>query len=410
MSFHTTPQGDRIHISIFGKRNSGKSSLMNALTGQELAVVSKVKGTTTDPVYKAMELLPLGPVVIIDTPGLDDVGTLGEQRMKKALGVLNKTDIAILLQDAGELFKERKPEEAIKQKIVDQKIPYLEVVNKIDLAESPEEMEKLKDKNGELVFVSTHTGQGIQALKEKIAGLVPKDRGMGPLVGDLLKPGDLVVLVVPIDEAAPKGRLILPQQQTIRDILEAGGISVVTKETELAQTLKSLGKSPRLVITDSQAFSIVSGAVPEEIPLTSFSILFARQKGSLKELVEGAKAVKRLKDGDAVLMAEGCTHHRQCEDIGTVKIPRWLTEYTGKKLVFETASGSGFPEDLSKYALIVHCGGCMLNQREMLHRIRKAGEEGIPMVNYGILIASITGILKRSLEPFPEISSLLKQD
>lgn len=410
MSFHTTPQGDRIHISIFGKRNAGKSSLMNALTGQELAVVSEVKGTTTDPVYKAMELLPLGPVVIIDTPGLDDVGTLGEQRMKKALGVLNKTDIAILLQDAEELFKERKPEEAIKQKILDQKIPYLEVINKIDLAESPEEMEKLKDRNGELVFVSACTGQGIQALKEKIAGLVSKDRGMGPLVRDLLKPGDLVVLVVPIDEAAPKGRLILPQQQTIRDILEAGGISVVTKETELSQTLKSLGKSPRLVITDSQAFSIVSGAVPEEIPLTSFSILFARQKGSLKELVEGAKAVKRLKDGDAVLMAEGCTHHRQCEDIGTVKIPRWLTEYTGKKLVFETASGSGFPEDLSKYALIVHCGGCMLNQREMLHRIRKAGEEGIPMVNYGILIASITGILKRSLEPFPEISSLLKQD
>lgn len=410
MSFHTTPQGDRIHISIFGKRNAGKSSLMNALTGQELAVVSEVKGTTTDPVYKAMELLPLGPVVIIDTPGLDDVGTLGEQRMKKALGVLNKTDIAILLQDAEELFKERKPEEAIKQKILDQKIPYLEVINKIDLAESPEEMEKLKDRNGELVFVSACTGQGIQALKEKIAGLVSKDRGMGPLVRDLLKPGDLVVLVVPIDEAAPKGRLILPQQQTIRDILEAGGISVVTKETELSQTLKSLGKSPGLVITDSQAFSIVSGAVPEEIPLTSFSILFARQKGSLKELVEGAKAVKRLKDGDAVLMAEGCTHHRQCEDIGTVKIPRWLTEYTGKKLVFETASGSGFPEDLSKYALIVHCGGCMLNQREMLHRIRKAGEEGIPMVNYGILIASITGILKRSLEPFPEISSLLKQD
>lgn len=410
MSFHTTPQGDRIHISIFGKRNAGKSSLMNALTGQELAVVSEVKGTTTDPVYKAMELLPLGPVVIIDTPGLDDVGTLGEQRMKKALGVLNKTDIAILLQDAEELFKERKPEEAIKQKILDQKIPYLEVINKIDLAESLEEMEKLKDRNGELVFVSACTGQGIQALKEKIAGLVSKDRGMGPLVRDLLKPGDLVVLVVPIDEAAPKGRLILPQQQTIRDILEAGGISVVTKETELSQTLKSLGKSPRLVITDSQAFSIVSGAVPEEIPLTSFSILFARQKGSLKELVEGAKAVKRLKDGDAVLMAEGCTHHRQCEDIGTVKIPRWLTEYTGKKLVFETASGSGFPEDLSKYALIVHCGGCMLNQREMLHRIRKAGEEGIPMVNYGILIASITGILKRSLEPFPEISSLLKQD
>lgn len=398
MSLNDSPKGERIHIALFGKRNAGKSSIINALTGQQLAVVSDVKGTTTDPVYKAMELLPLGPVVFIDTPGLDDEGELGKLRVEKAQEVLRKTDIALLVIDGAEDASAE--DDALLAQLKARKIPYLVVVNKLDLVKETEAYQK-RHPSPDVLWVSTQTGEGIHELKERIATLVPAEEDKFQLVGDLLHPADIVVLVVPIDKAAPKGRLILPQQQVIRDVLEADAIAVVTKEYELRETLASLGKRPRMVITDSQVFAKVSADVPNDVPLTSFSILFARYKGDLEELVRGVRAVERLQDGDTVLIAEGCTHHRQCDDIGTVKIPRWLQQSTGKKLHFETSSGASFPSDLSRYALVVHCGGCTLNRREMQYRLRMVAEKGIPIVNYGILIASMQGILKRSVELFP---------
>lgn len=398
MSLNDSPKGERVHIALFGKRNAGKSSIINALTGQQLAVVSDVKGTTTDPVYKAMELLPLGPVVFIDTPGLDDEGELGKLRVEKAQEVLRKTDIALLVIDGAEDASAE--DDALLAQLKARKIPYLVVVNKLDLVKETEAYQK-RHPSPDILWVSTQTGEGIHELKERIATLVPAEEDKFQLVGDLLHPADIVVLVVPIDKAAPKGRLILPQQQVIRDVLEADAIAVVTKEYELRETLASLGKRPRMVITDSQVFAKVSADVPSDVPLTSFSILFARYKGDLEELVRGVRAVERLQDGDTVLIAEGCTHHRQCDDIGTVKIPRWLQQSTGKKLHFETSSGASFPADLSRYALVVHCGGCTLNRREMQYRLRTVAEKGIPIVNYGILIASMQGILKRSVELFP---------
>lgn len=382
---------ERIHIGIFGRRNAGKSSIINAMTGQNLAIVSDVAGTTTDPVLKAMELLPLGPVVIIDTPGLDDEGELGKLRVQKAYQVLNKTDIAVVVIDGS--VGRTAADAAILERIREKNIPYIIVKNKSDLqaAEQDEENE---------ISVSAKTGQNIYELKERITALVPKEDMTRKIVGDLLEPNDLAVLVVPIDSAAPKGRLILPQQQTIRDILEAGAVSVVTRDHELKETLASIGRKPRLVITDSQIFGRVSKEVPADIQLTSFSILMARYKGDLEPNVKGARALEQLQDGDTVLISEGCTHHRQCEDIGTVKLPRWIREHTGKDLQFAFTSGTEFPLDLSPYKLIVHCGGCMLNEREMKYRLKCAEDQGIPMTNYGICIAYINGILERSLAPF----------
>lgn len=389
MGLNNTPLAERIHIGIFGRRNAGKSSIINAMTGQDLAIVSDVAGTTTDPVQKAMELLPIGPVVMIDTPGLDDVGDLGALRVEKAYQVLNKTDIAVIVIDAS--VGKTTEDAAILAEIRKRNIPYLIVKNKADLKQE-------KDGENE-ISVSAKTGENIYALKERIAALAPKGEKERRIIGDLLKPNDFVVLVVPIDSSAPKGRLILPQQQTIRDILEAGAVSVVTGDFELKETLASLGKPAKLVITDSQIFGKVSKIVPKEIPLTSFSILMARYKGNLEQNVQGARALERLRDGDTVLISEGCTHHRQCEDIGTVKLPRWIQEYTGKNLQFQFTSGGTFPADLSPYALIVHCGGCMLNEKEMQHRLACAKEQGANMTNYGICIAYIHGILERSLAP-----------
>ena len=398
MSLNDTPSGERVHIGFFGRRNAGKSSVVNAVTGQELSVVSDVKGTTTDPVMKSMELLPMGPVVIIDTPGFDDEGALGELRVKKTKQILNRSDCAVLVVDAtqGMTPADQELVELFQQK----DIPYLIAYNKSDLTAAPVLGEK------ELA-VSAQTGENIQELKERIARLVKTGEDSRRLVGDLLSPGDLVVLVTPIDSAAPKGRLILPQQQTIRDILDAGAAAIVVKETGLRDTLHKLGTKPRMVITDSQAFAQVSRDTPEDIPLTSFSILMARYKGFLDAAVEGVAAIDHLRDGDRVLIAEGCTHHRQCEDIGTVKIPRWLSEYTGKDLQLEHSSGRDFPEDLSPYQLVIHCGGCMLNQREMTYRQKTAGDNGVPFTNYGITIAHLKGILKRSVELFPHLHQLL---
>ena len=383
MSMNQTPSGERTHIGFFGRRNAGKSSLVNAVTGQELAVVSDVKGTTTDPVTKAMELLPLGPVLIIDTPGFDDEGALGEKRVRKTKQILNKTDIAVLVVDAAEGMKECDRE--LLEIFEEKKIPYLVVYNKCDLQVA------------DGLCVSALTGAGIHELKEKIAALKPADNGRR-IIADKLKPGDFVVLVVPIDTAAPKGRLILPQQQTIRDILDAGAIAIMAKESELAETLSNLGKKPELVITDSQVFKSVAQIVPRDVPLTSFSILMARYKGLLDEAAKGVHAIANLKDGDKILISEGCTHHRQCEDIGTVKIPRWIKAFTGKDITFETSSGGGFPEDLTQYALVVHCGGCMLGEREVMYRVKCAADQGVPITNYGTLIAHMNGILERSLE------------
>lgn len=392
MSLNSTPSADRIHIGIFGRRNAGKSSIINAITGQYLAIVSDIKGTTTDPVLKAMELLPLGPVVLIDTPGLDDEGELGELRIKKAYQILNKTDIALLIVDSS--VGMTMEDEKILSRIQEKRIPYLIVKNKCDLLSEAIPSEE------HTIFVSAANGKHISELKERIVALVPSDETEIPIVRDLLQPGDFVVLVVPIDASAPKGRLILPQQQTIRDILEAGAVSIVVKDTELKETLENLGKSPALVITDSQAFKEVAKIVPCEIPLTSFSILFARHKGDLSIVAEGAHAIEQLKNGDTVLISEGCTHHRQCEDIGTVKIPRLLKNYTQADLNLEFTSGTEFPENLSKYKLIIHCGGCTLNEREMKYRLRCAKDQDIPITNYGTAIAHMNGILKRSLEPF----------
>ena len=391
MSLNNTPSAERVHIGFFGRRNAGKSSVVNAFTGQELSVVSEVKGTTTDPVLKSMELLPLGPVVIMDTPGFDDEGALGELRVKKTKQVLNRADCAVLVVDAtvGLTPVDRELLALFREK----NLPYLIAYNKSDLAAAPGELEEPG------LLVSAKTGENIHELKERVARLVDREGPQPHLVADLLAPEDLVVLVVPIDSAAPKGRLILPQQQTIRDILEARAVSVVTGVEELPQTLQSLGKPPRLVITDSQAFGAVNKLVPRQIPLTSFSILMARYKGTLDQSAAGAAQLDQLQDGDKVLLSEGCTHHRQCEDIGTVKIPRWLREYTGKDLVLEHSSGRDFPEDLSPYRLIIHCGGCMLGEREMAYRQKTAQDAGVPFTNYGMAIAQMHGILQRSLEP-----------
>ena len=389
MGMNHTPASERTHIGFFGRRNAGKSSIVNAVTGQELAVVSDVKGTTTDPVYKTMELLPLGPVMIIDTPGFDDEGSLGELRVKKTKQVLNKTDIAVLVVDAAEGLKEC--DRDLMGLFEAKQIPYLTVYNKSDLLDS------VPAAGAKEIYASALKKEHIFEVKERI-GALKEQTEERCIIADKLKRGDFVVLVVPIDSAAPKGRLILPQQQTIRDILDAGAMAIVTKERELPETLAGLGKKPAMVITDSQVFKTVDKMVPKEIPLTSFSILMARYKGLLDAAAPGAAAVEQLQDGDTVLIAEGCTHHRQCDDIGTVKIPNWLRKYTGKDLKIETCSGTEFPEDLTKYAMVLHCGGCMLNEREVRYRTKCAVDQGVPITNYGTLIAYMNGILKRSLE------------
>ena len=433
MGMNETPSADRVHIGFFGRRNAGKSSIVNKVTGQELAVVSDVKGTTTDPVSKAMELLPMGPVVIIDTPGIDDEGHLGELRVRKAKQVLNRVDVAVLVVDAT-VGKTSVDEELIRI-FKEKEIPYLVVYNKADLLKTkdgnPFSSENKLNQNThagtvkensvsqkqdheiqnteQSIYASAATGQNIYELKERIASLAVTDELKLRLVGDLLEPSDFAILVVPIDKAAPKGRLILPQQQTIRDVLEAGAAAIVIKEDELSNTLETLGKKPKLVITDSQVFAKVSKETPEDIWLTSFSILFARFKGNLKAAAAGAAAIDRLKDGDKILISEGCTHHRQCDDIGTVKLPRWIRNYTGKDLEFEYSSGREFPEDVTKYSLIVHCGGCMLNEREMRYRQKCALDQEIPITNYGIAIAYMQGILKRCVEMFPDVRKELEQ-
>lgn len=395
MGLNDMPSADRVHIAFFGKRNAGKSSIVNAVTGQELSVVSDVKGTTTDPVYKAMELLPLGPVMIIDTPGIDDTGSLGELRVRKARQVLNKTDVAVLVIDS-ECGKSKEDEELIAL-FEEKAINYIIVNNKSDLIAAG-----IPNREN-VIYASAKTGFHIEDLKEKITALAVMEEPKLKIVGDLIHPSDFVVLVVPIDKAAPKGRLILPQQQTIRDILEADATAIVVKEFELRETLENLGKKPKLVITDSQVFAKVSADTPKDIWLTSFSILFARYKGSLATTVKGAKALETLQDGDTILISEGCTHHRQCDDIGKVKLPRWIKEYTGKQINFKFTSGTEFPYDLSEYKMIVHCGGCMLNEREMKYRQKCAEDQQIPITNYGILIAYMQGILKRSISMFPHI-------
>lgn len=400
MSLNQTPSSGRVHIGFFGRRNAGKSSVVNAVTGQELAVVSGVKGTTTDPVTKAMELLPMGPVVIIDTPGIDDQGALGELRVRKTRQVLNKTDVAVLVVDATEGRQEADQE--LLHLFREKNIPHLLVYNKKDLLKERKESHIQSETGEGELYVSAQTREGIPELKERIAALAVKEDSGHRIVADILMPLELVVLVVPIDESAPKGRLILPQQQTIREILEAGAVSVVVKETELSDTLARLGTKPGLVITDSQVFQKVHEVTPADIPLTSFSILFARYKGDLRALVHGAAAIGSLKDGDTVLISEGCTHHRQCNDIGSVKLPRMLRNFTGKSIEIELTSGTEFPEDLRGYKLVIHCGGCMLNEREMKYRLKCAGDGGIPITNYGVAMAYMQGILARTLAPFPE--------
>ncbi len=406
MSLNATPSSERVHIGIFGKRNAGKSSLINAITGQNLAIVSEAKGTTTDPVYKAMELLPLGPVMIIDTPGIDDEGVLGSLRIQKAYQVLNKTDIALVIIDAA--VGPSAEDLRLIKRINTKKIPLLIVINKCEtINEDKKTAYQALLSNGKLLFVSAEQKLNIFELKEAIAQTVPADENKAQIVADLLSPSDFVVLVVPIDSAAPKGRLILPQQQTIRDILEADAAAIVVKENELTNTLQNLGKRPKLVITDSQVFKKVAAETPADILLTSFSILFARYKGNLQTAVQGVTALDSLEDGDKILIGEGCTHHRQCDDIGTVKLPRWIKEYTGKNPEFIFTSGTEFPLNLSPYKMIIHCGACMLNEREMQYRIKCAADQNIPFTNYGITIAYINGILKRTVEPFPQIYKFL---
>ena len=396
MSMNDTPSSERIHIGFFGRRNAGKSSLVNAVTGQQLSVVSEVKGTTTDSVQKAMELLPMGPVVIIDTPGFDDEGQLGELRVQQTKRALNRVDCAVLVVD-GTVGKTAIDEQII-QLLMDKNILYIVAYNKADLGATAED---------DGLVVSALTGDGVWELKERMARLVKTREQTGKLVSDLVRPGDVLILVVPIDKSAPKGRLILPQQQVIRDALKAGAMPMVTRETEYPMALERLGRKPALVVTDSQVFGVVSKATPEDVPLTSFSILMARCKGFLEDAVRGAAALNALQDGDRILIAEGCTHHRQCEDIGTVKLPRWLREYSGADLQFDTCSGREFPEDLSPYRLVVHCGGCMLNGRELDYRRKCAADSGVPFTNYGTAIAQVHGILKRSLEKFPALAALL---
>lgn len=415
MGLHTTMQGDRLHIVIFGRRNAGKSSVLNALTGQSLAIVSDVKGTTTDPVSKAMEILPLGPCMITDTPGLDDEGSLGQMRVEKAVQALNKAGVALVVIDINTITENDlasaqglpEKEREIAAMISEKRIPYLLVLNQTDRMEDAE-CERIrgiltaKNKDIPVILMSALSGAGVSELKEAMIASLPGEDKELHIVGDLIESGDILVLVVPVDSAAPKGRLIMPQQQVIRDILDNGAVAVVTQVSQLSDTLRDLDGKIRMVITDSQAFREVSAIVPDSVPLTSFSILFARHKGDLESLVEGAEAVKRLSDGDTVLIAEGCTHHRQCEDIGTVKIPRWLREHSGKSLRIETCSGIDFPTDLSPYSLIIHCGGCTLHEREMKHRISLARKQNVPMVNYGIFIAYVNGIVERSIEVFRE--------
>ena len=397
MGLNAAPSSERVHIGFFGRRNAGKSSVVNAVTGQDLSVVSDVKGTTTDPVYKSMELLPMGPVVIIDTPGFDDEGTLGEMRVKKTKQILNRSDCAVLVVD-GSIGKTKMDEELIAL-FIEKKIPYVVAYNKSDL---------VGDKEAEDgIYISAKTGQNIYDLKERIGTLVNTGDLKMRIIGDLLKPYDLVLLVIPIDSAAPKGRIILPQQQTMRDILEAGAVAIAVRDTELKQTIEKLGTKPYLVITDSQAFEQVNKDTPKDILLTSFSILMARYKGFLEDSIKGVAAIGNLVDGDTILISEGCTHHRQCDDIGTVKLPRWLKEFTQKELIIETSSGREFPEDLSKYKLVIHCGSCMLNEREMEYRRKCAADAGVPFTNYGTSIAYMKGILKRSLEVLPDLEALL---
>ena len=420
MGLQATMQGDRLQIAIFGKRNAGKSSILNAVTGQSLAIVSETKGTTTDPVYKAMEILPLGPCMFIDTPGLDDKGELGKKRVEKAVQVLNRTDIALVVIDITTLEEETlsgkrglpQKEDEIVSLIEEKKLPYCIILNKSDCIgdEAAEKLRRQVLAKNPAVFVnvvSTIEKKGLEELKESLVSIAPDYDKKLHIIGGLIQEGDTVVLVVPVDSAAPKGRLIMPQQQVIRDILDNHAVAVVTQVAQLAQTLSGLGDRVKLVVTDSQAFQEVDAIVPNDILLTSFSILFARHKGNLKKMVQGVKAVDSLQDGDKVLIAEGCTHHRQCEDIGTVKIPRWLKTYTGRALILETCSGMDFSADLSGYSLIIHCGGCTLHEKEMKHRIFRAGEQNVPMVNYGIFIAYVNGILARSVEVFPEIQKEL---
>ena len=395
MGLNAQPSGERVHIGFFGLRNAGKSSVVNRVTGQTMSIVSDVKGTTTDPVQKAMELLPIGPVVIIDTPGIDDEGTLGEERVRRALRVLEKTDIAVLVTDSTRGLQPA--EQELIELFRKREIPFVIAHNKADLTSVPAAMPENE------IYVSAAADSNIRELKELIARAVKPIEPEKRLVADLLAPNDTVVLVVPIDSAAPKGRLILPQQQTIRDILEAGAISLVTRETELTRTLESLREPSRLVITDSQAFGIVDKLVPKNVQLTSFSILFARYKGNLRQAILGAAQLNSLQDGDTVLISEGCTHHRQCGDIGTEKLPNWIRRFTGKDVQFSFTAGNEFPEDVSKYALVVHCGGCMLNEREMQYRLRHSAERNVPMTNYGIAIAHMHGILDRALAPFPDL-------
>ncbi|MGI6156897.1 MAG: [FeFe] hydrogenase H-cluster maturation GTPase HydF [Saccharofermentanales bacterium] len=399
MSLNQTPAGERLHIAFFGRRNAGKSSVLNAVTDQDLAVVSDVKGTTTDPVYKAMELLPIGPVMMIDTPGLDDDTELGRQRVKKAQQVLDKTDVAVLVVDATEGLS------AFDRELIDllqkKEIPYLIVYNKSDITAEPPKLRANE------LSVSAVTKEGVEELKQRLAALGPTSTHNAPIVSDLVEPCDVVVLVTPIDASAPKGRLILPQQQTIRELLDRHAITVVTQVDELASVLEKLRQPPKLVITDSQAFKAVDRITPPDIPLTSFSILMARHKGLLEMAAEGIAHIDELRDGDRILIAEGCTHHRQCEDIGTVKIPRWLKTYTQKDLIIETSTGREFPDDLEKYALVIHCGGCMLNPKEVLARMQRAHRQNIPVTNFGLAIAFMHGILERSLGVFPDLKARL---
>lgn len=400
MGLNDTPSGERVHIGFFGRRNAGKSSVVNAVTGQALAVVSDTKGTTTDPVSKAMELLPLGPVLVTDTPGFDDEGALGELRVQKTRQVLGSTDVAVLVADAAEGLTE--DDRQLLELFRERGLPHLVVWNKCDL------LDVIPPCGEDEIYVSATEKTNITQLKERIARLGKQGGEQSPLVGDLVRPGDLVVLVIPIDSAAPKGRLILPQQQVLRDLLDHGAAGVCVRETELPGLLERLGTAPAMVITDSQVFARVSADVPQEIPLTSFSILMARYKGLLDEAVRGVAAIERLRDGDRVLIAEGCTHHRQCDDIGTVKIPRWLKQYTGKRLELETCSGREFPEDLSRFSLVIHCGGCMLNEREVRTRMKRASARGVPITNYGITIAYMQGILRRCVGIFPHLLAELE--
>lgn len=406
-TLNQTPRGSRLHIAIFGRRNAGKSSLINALTNQEIAIVSEVPGTTTDPVYKSMEILPIGPVVIIDTAGIDDVGELGRLRIEKALGVLNKTDLMLLVVDP--VSGTGQYEEEVADKARENNVPVIVVVNKMDLDPNYDTSIAALRTDLPVVGVSALTRQGIDELKMAMIKAAPKDWMTPTILGDLISPGDTVVLVVPIDLAAPKGRLILPQVQTIRDILDNDAMAYVVKERELKGALAKLKDKPRLVVTDSQAFLKVAADTPKDVPMTSFSILFARHKGNLVTLAEGAKAVESLVPGDRVLVSEACTHHRVEDDIGTVKIPRWLNQLVGGPLEYTWVSGLELPKDLSGYKLIIHCGACMINRKEMLHRLMVAQHAGIPVVNYGVLIAYVLGILPRALKPFPEVAHIMEE-